>query len=358
MIIILFSEHEEYYRDLGLIDVNDMSYVFGGCQLYKKNLTYLATFDAFVCSFYTMPHNIILTNKFKSLNIKTVLCSDGIFDFSNSFNNPMVKKYEVALFHPVIQDYFLCVGQNEKEYFSDSVTTLRFVPERMLSTTDVIQEPKLKRTLITTANTAYFSEEEFERLFSLLLDITLLLNNNEIVFSFRIFDERLLTALYERLDFKIANDIDNDFETTLALYSSVITTPSSIAITAMYHQRSVSLLIYRDCPMLMQAGWLTPSADVLESSLDSFVNAEASRITIQNRLLKAYLTKNGLNEHLQTILNYEINSTAKDLEIYINKSLLNMLESKFNFNFEWFVRRIYLSFKKTKLMKNVRNWIQ
>lgn len=356
---ILFSENEMYYRELGLKDISGVSYVFNGLMYYNHSLTVLSRFNLFVCSFYTLPHNTLLTIKFRSLSIKTMLCSDGIFEFSNAIDNKMITKYGVMLFHPIIQDYFLCVGEKETKYFNQMTTrVLKFMPKRMLSKSELIELPKYKKTLITTANTAYFSKLEFNRLKKIILEISELLRANSIEFSFRIFDEKLLLAIRESLDFDIVNDVKNSFEKTIESYTSVITTPSSIAITSMYHQRSVSLLIYRDKPMLLQAGWLTPSAGVLKDSLDSFVNLDPERINIQNGLLKSYLTDDGITEHIQTILALETHVKIIKMEEFIDNSLVNMLNSRFNFNMEWFARKVYQKFKGAKVMKRIRQWIK
>jgi hypothetical protein len=352
--IILFSEHESFYRDLGLLNRPGLVYVFDGLRFYKKKISFFYRFDAFVCAFYTMPHNVMLTTKFKRLNKKTILCSDGIFEFSNAIDNEMVKKYGVMLFHPIIQDYFLCVGEEERKYFNETVFALRYMPKRMLSKKDLIELPKSKRTLITTANTAYFTVQEFNRLEKLILDVVFLLIENSIEFSFRFFDERLLNSISDVLDVDIINDIQHDFEVTIESYSSVITTPSSIAITSMYHQRAVSLLVYRDKPMFLQAGWLTPSSNVLRDTLYDFVNLNSERIAIQNNIVKSYFTENGITDHIENIVGLDLAGKKKVEESYINKSLLNMLESKFNINIEWFARKLYLRLRNNSVIRRIR----
>ncbi|MPW36247.1 hypothetical protein [Vibrio sp. B1Z05] len=353
---ILFSEHETYYRSLGLRDIDGLEYVFGGSRFYNKEISFFKKFSGFVCAFYTMPHNTLLTLKFKSLNKRTLLCSDGIFEFSNAFENPMITKYRLSLFHPIIQDCFLSVGKREANYFSQDVEVIQYMPERMLSQTDVIDLSKDTKVLITTANTAYFNELEFCRLKSLISEVAELLSYNSIKFCFRIFDEKLLSAL--NVDHQVYNDINRGFEETLADYNSVITTPSSIAITAMYHRRSVALLVYRDWPMYLQAGWLLPSAKVLESSLQDFISLEESRIEIQNKILKSYITEVGITECIDKALVSKPNYNCNKVDAHIDISMMNMLESKFNFNVEWYVRKLYLKFKSNKVFKDIRKWIK
>ena len=352
---ILFSENECHYRSLGLLDIEDINYTFNGLSFYNKDIE---RFDIFICSFYTMPHNVIITLKFKALNKKTIICSDGIFDFSNAINNPMIKKYKLTLFSPIIQDYFLCVGEKECNYFNFTTTPLKFMPNRMLSQSHIIELASNSKVLITTANTSYFNEAEFFRLGKFILDVVEVLEVNSIPFSFRIFDDRLLSFLVNEINNSIYNDIEMDFESTLKSYTSVITTPSSIAITSMYHQRSVSILLYRDEPMFLQAGWMIPSIDVFKSCLDDFLKLNKERMKIQNNFLKLYLSENDINDNILFIKNIDSVDKKNDLSDYINTNLYNMLDSRFNFNFEWLFRKLYLRFKKNKIVKKIRIWIK
>lgn len=346
----LFSEHEAYYRELGLVDQPDVKFHFNGGRLYKKKATYLSQFDLFICAFYTQGHSLILTNKFKALGVNTVLCADGIFEFSNAINNIMIRKYNVVQFHPIYQDYFICVGEEENKYFSLSNITYRYLPDRVMKQTLIKSLPVKKRILITTANTAYFNENEFESLISLMVSIIRIIIQKGDDFSFRIFDEALLNRISKSIGIKVFNDIELDFDSTIEKYSSVITTPSSIAITSMYHQRSVALLVYKDVPLLIQSGWNIPSSDVFYNSYSSFFELDRTRIDIQNNILKKYLSDKSLNEHLMMISNKSCSSNNN----YCDEVLFNMLNSSFNFNIEFFVRRLYLKIKTNTIIKKIR----
>ncbi len=350
---ILFSEHEEYYRDLGLKNVPNISYVFNGSRFYKKNDCFLKRFDLFVCAFYTMPHNVMLTIKFKGINKPSVIVSDGIFDFSNALENPMLKKYNVIMYHPIVQDYLICVGSKEAAYFSNRVTSFNYLPTRVLSKTNMIPLPSKNKVLITTANTAYFNQIEFNALLVLISGVIDCLVELSVDFSLRIYDEVLLESINESFSGTLNNDISTSFESCLESYSNIVTTPSSIAITSMYHKRAVALLIYRDNPMFLQSGWLIPTRKVFESSLDSFLDLDAKRLDIQHNILKTYLSENGITELLFN-LGGAVPSSDNDRSSHINISYFNMLNSKFNFNIEWLVRKVYLRFKNIQLLKKIR----
>lgn len=359
--VILFSEHEAYYRDLGLEDREGFEYHFGGMRLYKKSLSLLDKYDVFVCAFYTLPHNVILTCKFSAINKHTVMCTDGIFDFANALVNPMITKFQLAQFHPIIQGNFICVGQNEAQYFrrNNQINTYNYLPKRMISKNNDMPLPPQKKVLITTANTAYFNDVEYQCLCDLIVDVVLLLKEEGVDFAFRLFDDKLKVSIEEKLQTNVVNDISHAFEDTLISYSSVITTPSSIAITAMCYQRSVALLVYRDQPMILQAGWLIPSTGVLKGMLNGFISLDKERMRIQQQVVGSYVAEKNLTDYIDTIANKDnCDTQASKLEAYIDSNLMNMLNSKFNLNFEWFIRKLYTKAKGLKLMKRVRLWIK
>jgi len=350
---VLFSEHESFYRDIGLTDCKDFTYTFGGCRFYKKNLNFFKHFDAFICAFYTMPHNTLITLNFHKLQKPTVICADGIFDFSNAMNNPMIRKYDMTMYHPIIQSHLFCVGNKEKLYFSNQVDSYNYLPKRVLSKSTMSELPHIKKTLITTANTAYFNNKEFKALSILMLDIIKTIIDSDIPFAVRIFDSKLLVFLEKELLVHLENDTALDFEQTLKVYTNIITTPSSIAITSMYHKRAVALLVYRDTPMLMQSGWLIPSGTIFKENLDSFLELSPQRMDIQTNILKTYLAENKMEDLLSKVIRQSKLTESINYH-HINKNMLNMLNSNFNFNFEWFVRKLYSKIKKNKLIKKLK----
>lgn len=349
---ILFSEDKSFYEHLGLKECDGLNYYFNGMKLYKKESSYFQRFDLFVCAFYTMPHNVIITQKFQQEKISTVLCADGIFEFSNAMMNPMVKKYQMKLYHPILQDFLLCVGTKEAKYFKSFRPSFSFVPKRVISSDELIPLPLEKKILVTTANTAYYNEAEFLALKKLIVGIVCVLKENNINFDIRIFDQKLLGSI-NTVVAGIDNIVHGSFESILENYSGVITTPSSIVIPAMYHQRSVCQLVYRDFPIFLQAGWNVSNDKLFKESLSDIVGCEKSRLDIQNRILLSYIKSPDLCESLKSIINLRAENKEKEI-VYINNSYTNMLNSIFNFNIEYFARKIYnknkILFKKIRLI--------
>lgn len=355
---ILFSESEGFYRKLGLSDCNECVYEFDGMKKYKYETSEFVSYDLFVCAFYTMPHNSVITHKFHNLGKKTALCADGVFDFSNSFNNVMLKKYDMSLFHPIMQMHFLCVGDYEYKYFSRLCNVIKYRPKRMFSSELIALKSVDTKVLVTTANTAYFDDLDFERLVNLLVGVCLVLVEKKVDFSFRIFDDKLLSSIADFVGVHVTNDTSGSFEECLASYSHVISTPSSIVLTSMYHQRPVVTLCYRDFPFSVQSGWMISSAQMFVDSFDSFISPAQERIDIQDKLIST-LSQDNLSNAIRKILSdKQKEKNIFSLECYFNKSMYNMLNSKFNFNIEWFVRRLYGKLNGLEFIKRIRVYVK
>lgn len=337
---VLFSEDERYYRMLGLTDLDEVEFVFGGMRFYKRSNKFYSQFSAFVCAFYTLPHNTIMTLRFRSLGVKTILFSDGIFDFSNALKNPMHTKYKLFQFHPIIQNYFVCVGASEANYFSMDSISMDYVPARMIDSSPRLEAADFQKILITTANTAYYSSEEFDSLVRMISELVHFFERRDIRFGVRLFDERLINELDKHLCILGKNDVAESFESTISRYSAVITTPSSVAVSSMYHRRPTALLVYRDLPMTLQAGWIVPNVELFLRNFDDFSPYNTERMKIQQRLLLNYSESVTINDRIKEIISDDC-SQVKEFEFFVNQALVNMLSSRFNINFEWTARKLY-----------------
>lgn len=356
MLRILFSESEAHYRRLGLKNTNEHYYVFNGMKHYQCDLNFFEKYDIFVCAFYTMPHNVILTMKFKQLGKRTVIVSDGIFDISNALNNNMHKKYDVIQYHPIIQDYLLLPGLHENCFFSRDTKVICYMPKRIIARENKVEIPKNEKILITTANTAYFNHEEYTRLMILLLGVLKNFQEKNISYAIRIFDNKIIKEITSH-GYHIFNDVQRDFEDALKDYSAVISTPSSVVLTSMYHDRAVAQFIYRDTPHILQSGWMLPSIDVFLAFIDDFSPKNEARMSIQQNICRTYLDHNiELHQAFTNIHNVENSDELKKIySEHVNKQLYNMLQSSFNFNFEYFIRKVYLLLKNKSWIQNLKN---
>ncbi|MEZ9758789.1 hypothetical protein AB4262_06005 [Vibrio breoganii] len=354
---ILFSESEVFYRSLGLTELENVSFEFDGMKKYKESNKSLSEYNMFVCAFYSLPHNYILTEKFNGIGVKTVIVSDGIFDFANSFRNKIHVQYGLKLYFPIVQDYFIIADLISGEYHMNdkAVKLLNYRPSRMIETIEKIPLPQSKKILITTANQAYFSLAEFHRLKSLLIEISLFLKENDIDFAFRIFDKELINELGNFFGDNLVNDVEDNFEVCLVKYSSVITTPSSICVTSMYHNRPVLNVVLRADPVIIQAIWNIQSFDMFVGAFNDFYNFSIESQEEQDILLNSYISKYSLSEVINEVRNDELSIKKKQ---YADTLLMKMLNSKFNFNIEYFIRKIYNRYKKQNLIKQLRQKVK
>lgn len=352
---ILFLENKYYYDLLGF---NKIYYLynceFEGIKNYKIKNKELKKYNAIISLLYQNSISNFIILKAKRLGIKTILLSDGIYDFANSYKNPDRKKYNLNLFDPIFHDYFLCIGRKEKKMLENSFNQVeQYLPKRILDTHhERILLAEKGKVLITTANTPYFNEIEKKELVELLKRIILSLENLNIKYIFRIFDLNLINEL-NILD---SNNLkEGSFESVLKDIEYVITTPSSISLTSMFHQRAVAHLIYRDTPILIQSGWNISKSYPIEKTLVSFINKDKERIDFQNKILKNYIVDKEADDILSKIIEKKFEQKKEE---FIITNLENMLNSIFNFNIEYFFRKIYLKIKNIKIVKSIKQKIK
>ena len=167
-------------------------------------------------------------------------------------------------------------------------------------------------------------------------------------YIFRVFD----TSLVDELNIKEDENIkDDSFEECLKLVDYVITTPSSISLTAMYHDRAVAHLIYRDSPMFIQVGWNISGSTDVENSLNNMMTMDNDRMNFQKFQVSNYMVDN--EEVEKEVLEELKQLKSEKIEQFINQNLYNMLNSSFNFNIEYFFRNIYLKFKGIKIIRGL-----
>lgn len=345
---VLFLETEDYYQSLGLkTKFSNISAEFGGLRFLGPNLSKkLKKFDAVICTIYHSDLARYITYRANQLGVQTVLVSDGIFEWGNALKHPKLIKKGLILYHPIIQDVFLCIGRQEKMYFENNNTTsIPYLPERVLSLGKKQNLPAQPRLLITTANTPYFNEEEFDLLASLITNVEAAAVHLNLEYQFRLFDKKLI----QRLDVKShQNDIKHSFEETLTRYSCVITTPSSIVISSMYHNRAVGQMLYRDSPMFLHSGWqILPNISLI-STLSSMIKLETNRMLFQTSIIKEYIDSPN-NSDYETALTKALTVQKKQ---FSESSRDRLLESRLNFNIEYSLRTLSIKLKSSKALSH------
>ncbi|WP_033578286.1 hypothetical protein [Priestia aryabhattai] len=349
---ILFLEQKKYYEDLGFLDykkIKEYDLEFDGNKNYKLDDSTIKTYKFVVSALYHDEVSNFLVLKAIKNNVKTILLGDGIIDWANMFEHPFLKKKGYELYHPILQDSFLCVGSFEKKYFEFlGVNAYTFLPKRILDKKEKIPITTQGEILITTANTAYFSEYEFNTLIDLLDDLLKELSYLKDKIYFRIFDSRIVNKLNISDN---RNLINGSFENILKDFDIVVSTPSSIVLNAMYHGRAVAQLLYRDNPIFLQSGWYINHPRNIKNTLEDMIVKNEHRMIFQQFIISEYINSLDDNE----AFNKEVKNIKK---VDFNETLYKMLNSKFNINFSYFARNSYLKFKKVKLVKKIAKKIK
>lgn len=336
---VLFIEPKENFERL--IDVSSFvsggEYSFGVPFVVVDLVSYINEFDYVVtCIEHScLSRNII--DVANELDLHTVLIMDGTFEYKNSIDNPYLKKVGFKLlksnrftfvFSPdiLMKKYVESLESIFKEYMPKHAFYLR---EKNM---EICEE---KKVLLTTANQAYFNEEEFQRLVRLFNSIIKVLTESSICFSFRVFDERLIKELNIK---PINNNLDCSFSDCLANHSHVITTPSTIVYTSILADRPTALALYRDVPITQPAGWLFYENKSLGNSVLNFLNSDLDRMNYQ-RLNTSNVKSPNLD--LVTVRN-------KEKRLSLNNSFLV-------FNIEYTARCLFQRAIFSKLKKRLKN---
>lgn len=353
---ILFLESKQYYDNLGVLSkklYNTYEVEFDGSRFYKKNAEFFSDIYAVVSTIYTSPINNYVIFRAKLLNIRTILLADGISDYSNSYSNPFLSKYKLKLYDPVLHDIFLCVGKHMTEYYSYGCQAMHYLPKRIDTIVDTLPCPGNGRVLITTANSPYFNKDEFKALVTLLKKTITGIEQNGIEFDLRIFDEAILT----NLNGSFINRIEGSFEDVLADYDIVITTPSSISIAAMTHNRCVAQLVYRDTPYFINTGWTISGVFPIEITIHDMLARNVDRLLFQQKTLLNYIEENKVpadHVFLQALKESIVHTNNERVYTFINQNMYNLITSKMNINLECFLRRLYLKCKGNNFVKKMR----
>ncbi len=347
----LFLQQKHNLKELGICQ-NITN--FDGNKNYKISDAKIQEYDALISQFYVNPISNFLIIKANKNNVPTLLLSDGIVEWENCFSNPMNTKYSLNQFHPILHDIFLCVGQDETQYFNFlGYKTMQYLPKRMAPTLPKIGKSNIDTFLITTANTAYYNESEKLHLIQLIEDTIKSLDRLNYKYIFRVFD----SSLCEELNIKEKDNFKSgSFEECLKLVDFVITTPSSISFTTMYHTKALAHLIYRDSPMFIQSGWNISGSIDIEQTLTNMMSGNSERLNFQEFQVSKYESNNEKVE--KEVLEELKKQKSENIENFINQNLYNMLNSSFNFNIEYFARKIYLKFKSSKIIKILRKRVK
>jgi len=336
---ILVLEDRSYYK--GLMDFDEKLYdiQYNGLKYYKSDLK---QYDLIISFNYLSDLGNFIIVKAKVQGVKSLLLADGIIEWSNLFNNKDVLDKNLKLFHPILHDYFFCVGKQEAFYFNSlGQKTFNYIPTRMKNIKSIKSKTNKSNAstydfLLTTANTPYHNDAEKNILLKVFKQIMKELDNMQCSYAFRIYNEFLIEELKIS---KSENFIEGKFDYIFNDFKCLITTPSSIIISAMECIKPVAQIIYRDTPLFLQSGWMITSLNI-DTTIKSMLKIEKERMNFQLYQLEYYNSDKADIKDVILLPKEKI-----DLTNDFNKRIYNMLQSKFNFNIENLVMRLYLKIK-------------
>lgn len=332
---VLALESEHYYNNLFNFKKYSLTVDFDGLNKYNCKDEELRSYDIIMNFTFNSALADFIILRAKKMNITTILLADGIYEWTNAFYNPVFKKNNITLFNPVLNNYLFCVGKLESNYFKfKGINSVKYVPIRMKPKIKKISKNSSKKFLITTSNTPYYNKYEKNILTEILKKIIKELENKKILYDFRIYDKQLIRELNIP---NSKNFLNCSFEECLENAAFVISTPSSVNLIAMYHSKPVGTLIYRDSPIMFSSGWNISNFSDISKSIKSMQSYEKERMDFQSFQVNNYYSENKI-DFKQMI---SLNSNSKTLDEKEQDVYMKLLLSRFNFNFEFYFRRIY-----------------
>ena len=350
---VIFLESKSFYQDmLDTVFFENCQFEFDGGQ-HHSNISYLSNYDLVVYTIFSSPvYNLIIQHCIK-YDIPTLLLFDGICEFSNFTKNPLIRKLDIENYHPIIADKIAVVGDDALNYFeAEGCAAYKYLPPRVFRMKEKLPFPDDNNGydfLITTANTSYYNDKEKASLIVLLEKLISELNNSTYSYCFRLFDKQLLLELNMP---EVANLTDTDFDSVLIKVRSVITTPSSILLSAMFHERAVAVLSYRDSPMFIQSGWLIHMGVDFINTLESMQLRDSKRMIFQLAQVKSNIESDPFLKLNPDIVISELKK--QDVIKFINQNMFNMLNSPFNFNVEHRFRRLFWFAKSSRFFHYIK----
>lgn len=214
---------------------------------------------------------------------------DGIYEVANAYRNPAHRRRRLAQMDPLLYTHVACVDRwAHKAFTALGAHTHAWLPASAAPDDDPnpAQSP-VAEFLVATARTPAFGARERARLRQLLKLTVAALDRLGVDYRFRTGDSDLLTSLGIP---DARNDVRDAFAQCIRRYGCLITTPSTIATTAMLAGKPTATLDYRDAPLTQQTGWRIHRSTDIDVTLASMLEPAPGRMTFQAREV-AHLAK-------------------------------------------------------------------
>lgn len=218
----------------------------------------------------------------REAGVPRIYLFDGIYDVANAYRNPVHRRRNLDQMDPLLYTHVACVDRWSYQAFAAlGVRTHAWLPTRAAPDEEATPPTAHKATfLIATARSPAFDAAERKRLRRLLAMTVAALERLGATYRFRTGDAQLLKSLGVPA---AANDAHGGFGRCMASYDCLITTPSTVATTAMLAGKPTATLDYRDAPLTQQSGWRIHESADIDATLASMTERASDRMTFQAR---------------------------------------------------------------------------
>jgi hypothetical protein len=299
---VLFLQQRSYFDSIGVL-YSQVEAEF--CCTFSINIEkYLMSFDLVASCIDHDNDARYLMNLANNLNIPTVFFMDGVYDISNSSNNPHLKNINITLFHPFYYTNIFVVGTKFGEYLSDKhdIKYYNYLPKRAcLDIRKNVSPPK--KVLITTAVTPYFSTQEKQVLIHWFKSIVSILNGRKISYCFRIFDMDLYKCIS---DSKSENLINIPLTEIVSNVSCVICTPSTVIHSLTTYKINNLCINYRNESLLYDTDIVCCLYKDLSDSITQLTSSES---VIEHNIPTTNIDLNSYDFTLDNISPYKGNKS-------------------------------------------------
>lgn len=335
---ILFLESRvsfERLLDIKKIENSQIKLEFDGIKKIVVNFDDLSKYSAIVFLDWTnlICHKIAV--EALSRKIPSIFVMDGIYDWANTFFNKKHISQDLYPLSPFPYDYcfYVSLGDFYKYHSLINKRTkfVQYLPSRNRITRMNDDDDLTYDFLITTANTAYFNDDEFDSLAKLLLKVKDSISELGYTLAYRIYDEKLSSILLDQGDYK-HNLIDGDFDAVVSAVGSVITTTSTICVTTALLDKPIISLVYRNIPSFSCAGWICSSDINIKNLLVEIKNKNSRDYKERLKFQRANLPKDQVDiiSELSRIDNLFFNEIKKSNKFYIIlKHIINRIKMKY-----------------------------
>lgn len=306
---------------------------FEGIKYLNKSPEFFLKYSKIYSCDYSDNLAFSIIKKAKSINVDTYLLMDGIYDWANIHLNPKLKG-EIISFDTNSYKIVYCVDNHSSSYLASiGANTLLYKPSRIFSLNlnkatekNKILSSTKKKILLTTSNTPYFSEIEYNRIVNIFKSIIEWSKVNSVEIYFRIYNSKILSELNITDKFNLT---EGSIETYIKKIDLLITTPSSVSATAIMLDKPTVHIIYRDTPINFQTAWQIFNTEMINETLKSALSRDLKRMSHQRSIIpqiEISKIKENFYSNNQTTIN--VKSSLIKLTIAIFKSKIKGLYYK------------------------------